>query len=70
MKTKIEDRLTALEREHESGRAMLAELDAKRQSLTETMLRIEGAIHVLREVLAGDGAKNGAAAALPIQPAS
>ncbi len=50
MNTEITTRLSTLEREHESGRKMLAELDEKRASLMQTMLRIEGAMQVLREL--------------------
>ncbi|MFP2927659.1 hypothetical protein ACLESO_21180 [Pyxidicoccus sp. 3LG] len=52
MKNALEQRLNALKSEHEAGQKMLAELDAKRAQLTTTLLRIEGAIQVLQEVLA------------------
>jgi hypothetical protein len=48
----LERRLEILHSELESGKKMLAELDAKRRSLTETMLRIEGAIELGRELVA------------------
>ncbi|MEP7120846.1 MAG: hypothetical protein ABJE95_08055 [Byssovorax sp.] len=54
MKTTLEQRLQTLESEHQAGQSMLAELDDKRQKLTQTLLRIEGAMAVLRELLAGD----------------
>lgn len=53
MKDTIEQRLAALQAEHEAGQKMLAELDAKRMQLVQTMLRIEGAAQVLKELLQG-----------------
>lgn len=55
MKDKLEQRLAALEAEHQAGERLLAELDAKRRSLTETLLRIEGAMQVLREMINEEG---------------
>lgn len=52
MKSKLEERLSALKEEHETGQKMLADLDAKRKQLIDTMLRIEGAIQVLKDLLA------------------
>ncbi len=52
MKERLEQRLTALKAEFETGQRMLAELDAKQASLKESMLRISGAIQVLEEELA------------------
>lgn len=51
MKEQIQDRLKSLNAEYEAGQKMLAELDAKRAALTSTMLRIEGAIQVLKEMV-------------------
>lgn len=51
MKEAIEKRLEALRAEHEEGQKMLADLDAKRMQLVQTMLRIEGAMQVLKELL-------------------
>ncbi len=51
MNAKIEQRLLALQQEFETGQKMLAELDGKRQQLQGTLLRIEGAMQVLRELL-------------------
>lgn len=50
MKEQLIERLKALQSEYESGQKMLAELDARRASLTTALLRIEGAIQVLREL--------------------
>lgn len=43
-------RLAQLRAEYEAGQKMLAELDAKRQEIRDTMLRISGAIQVLEEL--------------------
>ena len=58
MKTTLEQRLASLESEHQTGRKMMAELDEKRARLTETLLRIEGAMEVLRELLAKEPGEN------------
>lgn len=52
MKQTLATRLAALKSEHEAGQRMLEELETKRQSLTRTVLRIEGAIEVLQEMIA------------------
>lgn len=51
MKESLEKRLADLEQEYQSGQKMLAELDEKRQGLMSTLLRIQGAMQVLRELL-------------------
>lgn len=51
MKEQLEKRLADLRAEHEAGQKMLAELENKRTSLVQTMLRIEGAMQVLQELL-------------------
>jgi hypothetical protein len=53
----IESRLDALKQEFTRGQARFQELDAQQSALRETLLRISGAIQVLEEVLAGDGAR-------------
>jgi prefoldin subunit 5 len=60
MKDSLQQRMESLRAEYEAGQKLLAELDAKRQNLTSTLLRIEGAIQVLREILAQEGAGGGA----------
>jgi len=50
MRIQIDDRLKSLQAEYEAGQKMLADLDARRASLTTTLLRIEGAIQVLKEM--------------------
>jgi hypothetical protein len=52
MSAQLEQRLIQLEAEYESGQKMLADLEAKEANVRETMLRISGAIRVLKEELA------------------
>lgn len=52
MKQLIESRISGLQQELESGRATLAELDGRSAEVRSQMLRINGAIQVLEEVLA------------------
>jgi hypothetical protein len=58
MRDTLRERLRTLESEHETGQKMLADLDEKRQNLTKTLLRIEGAMEVLRELLARETGEN------------
>jgi len=60
MKVQLEQRLTELRAEYESGQKILkdielklAELEDRKKSLSETLLRISGAIDLLEEVLEG-----------------
>jgi len=55
VREQIEARLAELRKEHEAGRRMLAELEARQMELQETLLRIGGAAQVLEELLAGAG---------------
>jgi hypothetical protein len=50
MNDAIHERLKSLQAEYEAGQKMLAEHDARRAALAGTLLRIEGAIQVLREL--------------------
>jgi predicted nucleic acid-binding Zn-ribbon protein len=52
MRDQLQQRLETLKIELETGEKMLADLDAKRTNLRETLLRISGAIQVLEEELA------------------
>ena len=61
MKQQIEHRLKDLKTEFESGQKMLADLEAKRGNLKETLLRISGAIMVLEEELRKADNDNGKA---------
>lgn len=51
MKEKMEQRLTELKNEYESGLKVLADLETKQASVKQTLLRISGAIQVLEELL-------------------
>lgn len=55
MREKLEERLKSLKAELEAGERMLADLEAKRSGLRETLLRISGAIQVLEEELGRTG---------------
>ncbi len=50
MNDRIAQRLAALIQEYEAGQRVLAELEAKQKQVQQTMLRIEGAIEVLKEL--------------------
>jgi len=50
MDNKIQERLTALRTEFEIGQQRLAEIETQRAQVTETLLRISGAIQVLEEL--------------------
>ena len=51
MKYQLEQRLAALQSEYAAGQKMLADLDERRTTLTNTLLRIQGAMQVLEELL-------------------
>ncbi|MFW2438534.1 MAG: hypothetical protein ACN4GR_04100 [Arenicellales bacterium] len=51
MKIKIEARIKELQQELESGRNALAELESRTAEVRSQMLRINGAIQVLEELL-------------------
>ena len=60
MRERLEARRDELATELKAGQEMLAELDAKRAEVQQTLLRISGAIQVLGELIeeagsAGDG---------------
>lgn len=52
MRDQLEARLNQLKQEFEAGQTKLQELEAQQASVTQTMLRISGAIQVLEEMLA------------------
>lgn len=56
MRERLEQRLAGLKNELASGQRMQTELDAKRAQLQATMLRIEGAIHLIEEMLQSEPA--------------
>jgi predicted nuclease with TOPRIM domain len=51
LKKQLEQRLAELEEEYESGQKFLAELEERKSSVNETLLRITGALQVLKEEL-------------------
>lgn len=67
MNDKLRQRLDALKSEYDAGQKMLNELDTRRQEISRTMLRIEGAMQVLQELLAQESA---APEPAPVQRAS
>lgn len=50
------EKLRALEEEYRKGQRMLADLDERRAEIRDTLLRISGAIQVLKELSAGAAA--------------
>ena len=52
MQAQLTQRLADLKAEYQAGQKMLAELEAKKNEVRETLLRISGAIQVLEEELA------------------
>lgn len=46
----LQEKLQALRAEYDTGQKMLAELDAKRASVTSMLLQLQGAITVLKEL--------------------
>ena len=54
MQEKLEKRLKELKEEFENGKKMLTEIETKRDELQQNMLRISGAIQVLKETLQVD----------------
>jgi hypothetical protein len=72
MQEQVVARLKALRQEYETGQKMLAELEARRLELQQTLLRIGGAIQVLEELLAAEqpaNANGGGPAAQASEPA-
>ncbi|MEW5818324.1 MAG: hypothetical protein AB1798_23415 [Spirochaetota bacterium] len=51
MQEQLQTRLKALKKEFETGKARLQELEMQHSRLSETLLRICGAIQVLEELL-------------------
>ncbi len=49
MKEQLEKRLAQLKAEFESGQKAMADLEAKKANLRDTLLRISGAIQILEE---------------------
>ncbi|KQN26647.1 hypothetical protein ASE86_11280 [Sphingomonas sp. Leaf33] len=53
---KLRDRADDLRREKAAGEDQLRQLDERREQLSQTLLRIAGAIQVLEELIAKAGA--------------
>jgi hypothetical protein len=71
MRERLTARLQTLRDEYQSGQRMLADLDARREDLHQTLLRISGAIQVVEELLTAaepGGSPAGAAALAEVQP--
>jgi hypothetical protein len=58
-------RLKELRAEFERGQQQMVQLDLHRTELRDTLLRINGAIQVLEEMLKASVGQNGGAASLP-----
>lgn len=69
VKAQIAERLKTLQNDYEAGQTLLADLAARRTSLTNTLLRIDGAMQVRKEMSAdaeraANSAASGAAVSL------
>ena len=51
MKEQLEERINELKGEFENGKKILEELEMKRTNLTQTLLRISGALQVLEDLM-------------------
>jgi predicted nuclease with TOPRIM domain len=63
MQEQLQKRLEELKKEFEAGQARLRELGTEQARISETMLRISGAIQVLEEALAQETKPDEAATA-------
>lgn len=66
MSERLEERLKTLESEFETGKKMMAELEARETTLRSSLLRISGAIQVLREFV--QKSDTGGPDAIPAEP--
>ena len=62
MKEQLQNRLTELRAEFETGQQRLADVENQAAQLRQTLLRISGAIQVLEEMLSGSEGGAGVAA--------
>ena len=67
MKEQLEARLAELQRDFDLGERQLRDVEAQQAQLRDTLLRISGAIQVLRELL---GTREGEPGPDPAQPAA
>ena len=56
MREQLEKRLDELKTEYDQGEKMLSDLDARREQVRQTLLRISGAVQILEELLKEEGA--------------
>ena len=56
MREQLEKRLDELKAEYDQGEKMLSDLDARREQVRQTLLRISGAVQILEELLKEEGA--------------
>ena len=68
MRTQIEQRLQELKAEFEAGQKMLAQVEERRATLQNTLLRLSGAIQVLEEELGRGDSENGQVASEKQEP--
>jgi hypothetical protein len=59
MKAELEQRLKDLKAEYESGQKMMVETEASLGNMSQSMLRISGAIQVVEELLAAEESAEG-----------
>ena len=63
MREQLEARRAALQQEYDRGAAMLQQMERERETLTQTLLRISGALQLADEMLAQpaepEGVENG-----------
>ena len=57
MREQLEARRAALQQEYERGAAMLQQMERDRETLTQTLLRISGALQLAGEMLAQPAAQ-------------
>ena len=55
MREQLEKRLDELKAEYDQGEKMLSDLDARREQVRQTLLRISGAVQILEELLKEEG---------------
>jgi hypothetical protein len=56
MREQLEKRLDELKTEYDQGEKMLSDLEARREQVRQTLLRISGAVQILEELLKEEGA--------------
>jgi septal ring factor EnvC (AmiA/AmiB activator) len=69
VREQAQSRMRELQREYDRGEQQLRELVLQEAALRETLLRISGALQVLRELIAAENSENQEAAAPEPAPA-